>query len=76
MLVFLTGIKEGIQLSHGTLDTEHVRRAGSSAIQSFGLRETAFHPLTQWRKQGIPDDEIVSKMIDLEIEFWRLVSEG
>lgn len=73
-MTYLSGIERGIRLVDQALTQDDYIDAGQGAIASVGARPTTLHPMRQWRQEGLEEKDIIEKMFDVEIEYYRRLS--
>ncbi len=74
LLTYFSGIERGIRLVDQMLTQDDYIDVRQDAIEAVGARRSAIHPLSEWRRERLEDKEIIGKMFDLEIEFYRSLS--
>lgn len=72
---FFSGLQRGILLAESELTFHELVEARRLTMRSMGFVLTAAAPFRELREKGFADDEIISRMIDIEMESWRLLAQ-
>lgn len=75
LVCYLSGLQNGIVLSSELLTFHDCVEAFKKSTVFRGWDSRASHPFHEMREKGVPEDEIISEILELELQKWKLLEE-